>query len=138
MKKVWVNGSFDIIHVGHIRLLQYANHFGSVRVGLDTDERIKEKKGNDRPINNIHDRIEMISSIKFVNEVVFFNSDDELIDEIKKYKPDIFVIGDDYKNKKIIGSEYVKEIIYFNRIFDYSTTDLINKCKKNVGKTTSY
>ena len=52
MKKIWVNGSFDILHVGHIRLLEYASLFGSIRVGIDTDERIKEKKGKDRPSSN--------------------------------------------------------------------------------------
>ena len=44
VKKVWVNGSFDILHLGHLRLLEYASLFGEVRVGVDTDERIREKK----------------------------------------------------------------------------------------------
>ena len=44
MKKVWVNGTFDILHIGHIRLLNFAKSFGIVRVGLDTDDRVSEKK----------------------------------------------------------------------------------------------
>jgi cytidyltransferase-like protein len=60
VKKVWVNGSFDILHVGHIRQLEYAASLGSVRVGIDTDERIKEKKGKDRPYNTLKDRIEFL------------------------------------------------------------------------------
>lgn len=138
MKKVWVNGTFDVIHVGHIRLLKYASEFGRVRVGLDTDKRIRDKKGDGRPINNLNDRIELMNSIKYVTDTVSFASDDELIEQIRLYQPDIFVIGSDYKNKKIIGVEYAKEILFFNRIYEYSTTDLINKCKKDVGKTVSY
>lgn len=138
MKKVWVNGTFDVIHVGHIRLLKYASEFGRVRVGLDIDKRIRDKKGDSRPINNLNDRIELINSIKYVTDTVSFASDDELIEQIRLYEPDIFVIGSDYKDKKIIGVEYVKEILYFNRIHEYSTTDLINKCKKDVGKAVSY
>ena len=138
MKKVWVNGTFDVIHVGHIRLLKYASEFGEVRVGLDVDKRIRDKKGDGRPINNLNDRIELMNSIKYVTDTVSFASDDELIEQIRLYEPDIFVIGSDYKNKKIIGVEYAKEIFYFNRIHEYSTTDLINKCKKDAGKTVSY
>lgn len=138
MKKVWVNGTFDVIHVGHIRLLEFASRFGIVRVGLDTDKRIKEKKGENRPINILNERIELMNAIKYVTDVVSFNTDEELKNEIKKYDPDIFVIGSDYKNKNIIGAEYAKEIIYFNRITEYSTTNLIDKCKKDVGKTVSY
>jgi D-beta-D-heptose 7-phosphate kinase/D-beta-D-heptose 1-phosphate adenosyltransferase len=85
VKRVWVNGSFDVLHIGHINLLEYANSLGNVRVGLDTDERIKEKKGENRPYNILKDRIKFLSSIKFVDSIVTFSSDDELIDRIKEY-----------------------------------------------------
>lgn len=126
MKKVWVNGSFDVLHVGHIRLLKYASEFGLVRVGLDTDKRIKEKKGESRPINTLYDRMEFMSGIRYVNDVVSFDSDETLINSIKEYDPDYFIIGSDYKGKKIIGEEFAKEIIFFDRL-KYSSTDIIKK-----------
>ena len=82
VKKVWVNGSFDILHVGHLRLLEYASLFGEVRVGVDTDERIKEKKGSNRPFNTLEDRVEFLYGIKYVTDVVTFGSDEELIEEL--------------------------------------------------------
>jgi bifunctional ADP-heptose synthase (sugar kinase/adenylyltransferase) len=83
-------------------------------------------KGNFRPYNNLADRMQFISSVKFVDSVISFNSDSELIEEIKKYQPDIFVIGSDYKNKKIVGSEFVKKLIYFEKIKNKSTTEILN------------
>lgn len=126
MKKIWVNGSFDILHIGHIRLLEHAGSFGSVRVGLDGDERIQQKKGPNRPVNNLQDRMDFISSIRFVNDVVSFGSDEELIYRIKEYKPDIMVIGDDYDYHSIIGVEYIPKVEFFQKIKDKSTTKILN------------
>ncbi len=64
--KVWINGTFDVLHVGHVKLLEYGSKFGSIRVGLDTDERISEKKGKHRPINNLQDRIDFMLGIRYV------------------------------------------------------------------------
>lgn len=125
MKKVWVNGTFDIVHIGHIKLLEYASTFGTVRVGIDTDNRVREKKGEGRPYNGIEDRMEFISSIRFVDSVVSFDSDNTLIDRIKEWEPDILVIGDDYKIENIIGSELFDEIIFFNKIDGKSTTNIL-------------
>jgi D-beta-D-heptose 7-phosphate kinase/D-beta-D-heptose 1-phosphate adenosyltransferase len=124
--KVWVNGTFDILHIGHIKLLEYANSFGKVKVGLDTDERIKQKKGHTRPYNNLKDRMDFISSIRYVESVTFFGSDDELIDRIKEYGPDIMVIGDDYDYHSIIGIEYIPKVEFFKKIKDKSTTKILN------------
>ena len=124
--KVWVNGSFDILHIGHIRLLEHARSFGDVRVGLDTDERIQEKKGENRPVNNLQDRMDFISSIRFVNDVVSFGSDDELICRIKEYKPDLMVIGDDYDYHSIIGIEHIPKVEFFRKIENKSTTKILN------------
>jgi rfaE bifunctional protein nucleotidyltransferase chain/domain len=123
--RIWVNGAFDILHIGHIKLLKHAAAMGYLRVGIDTDERIKELKGPGRPFNSFKDRMEMLSSLRFVDEVVGFGSEQELIDEIKEYEPDVMVIGSDYKDKRIIGAEHVKKIIFFDRIPDVSTTSIL-------------
>ena len=126
MKKIFVNGSFDILHVGHVRLLAYAKSLGaSLLVAIDTDRRIKELKGSTRPINSQSERIEMLTSFRSVDQVKTFDSDDELINIIKNYEPDIMVKGSDYKGQPIIGSDYCKEIVFFDRIDEYSTTKKI-------------
>lgn len=125
MKKVWINGSFDVLHIGHIRLLEYGANLGEVRVGLDTDERVKEKKGINRPYNSINDRIEFISSIKFVNSVVTFKNDDELIQRIIEYQPDYMVIGSDYNYENIIGAQHIPQIMFFDKIKGKSTSTIL-------------
>jgi D-beta-D-heptose 7-phosphate kinase/D-beta-D-heptose 1-phosphate adenosyltransferase len=127
--KVWVNGTFDIVHIGHIRLLEYARQFGTVKVGLDTDERIKQKKGNNRPYNSLKDRMDFISSIRYVDSVAFFSSDDELVQLIKEYQPDIMVIGDDYTYEQIIGKEYIPKIEFFKKIAGISTSKILDNGK---------
>ena len=124
--KVWINGTFDILHIGHIRLLNFAKSFGSIRVGLDADERVSEKKGIQRPFNKLEYRMEFISSIAGVDSVVSFGTDDELRNCIKEYEPDVMVIGGEYKYKEIIGLEYVPHIEFFDKIEGISTTKILN------------
>lgn len=124
--KVWVNGTFDVLHKGHIELFRYANTFGEVRVGIDTDNRVKLLKGEDRPINCFSDRKLFLESIKYINSVVGFGSDNELEEEIIRWESDVMVIGSDYKNKNIIGSHLFKNIYYFDRIKGFSSTNIIN------------
>lgn len=123
---IWVNGCFDILHLGHIELLKYASTFGKVRVGIDSDKRVKQLKGSHRPINSQEMRMKFLESIKWVDSVVVFNSDEELIDSIKNWNTDIIIIGSDYKDKKVIGSEVVNQVLFFDKIEGLSTTKLIN------------
>jgi len=129
--QVWVNGTFDVMHVGHIKLLEHASKFGVVRVGLDTDERIQTKKGINRPVNKLEDRVEFIKSIRYVDSVVSFGTNDELKNRIKEWGADIIVIGNDYKYHEIIGADLVKKIIFFNKIEGKSTTNILKYNKKN-------
>jgi D-beta-D-heptose 7-phosphate kinase/D-beta-D-heptose 1-phosphate adenosyltransferase len=123
--RIWVNGTFDILHVGHITLLKYAALMGSVRVGIDSDERVKKLKGNLRPINSLQDRIAMLESIKYVTDVVSYSSDNELILRIMDYRPDVIVVGSEYMGK-VIGGD-LAHVVYFDRIEPYSTTAIIKK-----------
>lgn len=124
--KVWVNGTFDVIHRGHIELLNYASSLGIVRVGIDSDLRVKKLKGNERPINNFDDRSFVIKNLKSVDSVVKFSSDEELEIEIALWSPDYLVVGSDYKDKKVIGSHLVKHVLFFEKLDDYSSTKIIN------------
>jgi D-beta-D-heptose 7-phosphate kinase/D-beta-D-heptose 1-phosphate adenosyltransferase len=123
--RIWVNGAFDILHIGHIKLLKHAAGMGYLRVGIDTDERIKEMKGPSRPFNCFRDREEFLLSLRFVDEVVGFGSEQELIDHIKLYQPDVMVIGSDYRDRRIVGSEFINKIVYFDRLEGVSTTSIL-------------
>lgn len=124
--KVWVNGTFDVLHIGHIRLLEFASNYGAVRVGVDTDDRVKELKGNDRPFNSLEERMEFLSSIKYVSSVVSFGSREELVEKIKEYDPEILVIGDEYQSKEIIGAEFVPRIVFFSKVESKSTSKILS------------
>lgn len=126
LTRVFVNGSFDLLHTGHLQLLTYAKSLGDyLLVALDSDRRIREKKGVDRPINNQVNRCTLMNALKPVDEVKTFDTDQELCDIIIQYNPDIMVIGSDWKGKPVIGGQYAKSLIYFDRINDESTTKTI-------------
>jgi D-beta-D-heptose 7-phosphate kinase/D-beta-D-heptose 1-phosphate adenosyltransferase len=127
MTQVVVNGTFDIIHLGHLRLLQYARSFPNsyVLVLIDSDRRVRELKGANRPVNTEYERCSMLFALKCVDRVETFDSDQELVDLIKGFEPDVMVKGSDYRGQSIIGAEYCKEIKFYDRFKDYSTTNKI-------------
>ena len=126
MTTVIVNGTFDILHPGHISMLNTARSLGDyLIVCIDTDRRVKELKGNKRPINDQIFRKVMLQNLKSVDIVEFFDSQEDLIRLIKLYKPDIMVKGSDWKGKSIVAEQYVKEIFWYDRIDEYSSTKII-------------
>ena len=125
-KTVFVNGTFDVLHRGHIDLLNYARSLGDyVIVGIDSDERVREMKGKTRPINRLMDRAHMLANLKAVDEVRFFGDDNELEGLVKEVKPDIMVVGSDWKGKSVIGSYWAADLHFFDRVGDYATTKTI-------------
>jgi D-beta-D-heptose 7-phosphate kinase/D-beta-D-heptose 1-phosphate adenosyltransferase len=127
-KTVWVNGCFDILHPGHFELLRYAASLGNVHVGIDSDDRVRKSKGPNRPIHDETFRADMLSSLTFVKKVYIFETDWDLRLITKKLKPDFLVIGDEYKDKTIIGAENAKRIVFFPKSL-LSTTEIINRIK---------
>jgi D-beta-D-heptose 7-phosphate kinase/D-beta-D-heptose 1-phosphate adenosyltransferase len=127
MKKVWMNGCFDVLHHAHFKMIEFASTFGDLLViGIDSDRRVKELKGEDRPFHSEEERKYNLERIKGVNKVVIFDSALALDEMIKSYEPDVFVIGSDYKNKPIVGEHHTKSIVYFNRMEDFSTTKILS------------
>ena len=130
MKTVWTNGTFDVLHMGHIKLFREARKLagptGIVVVGTDSDERIRTLKGPTRPINNIYDRVDFLNAIKYIDGVVVFSSADELEARIKQFSPDILLVGDDYVDKPVVGSQYAKKVVFIPRYGGLSSTMIIN------------
>lgn len=128
MIRIFVNGTFDIIHPGHLELLYFAKSLGDrLLVAIDTDERVRNLKGPSRPINNLETRKMIMRSFKPVDSVASFATDNELESIIRSYEPDIMVVGSDYRNKNVIGSMYAKKLVFFDRIEAYSSTKVIEK-----------
>ena len=86
MTKVIVNGTFDILHRGHLEMLHYAKSQGDyLLVCIDSDERVQELKGPTRPVNSQKDRMFMLNSLKCVDYVKVFNTKEELEQSYQKY-----------------------------------------------------
>jgi D-beta-D-heptose 7-phosphate kinase/D-beta-D-heptose 1-phosphate adenosyltransferase len=123
--KVWLNGCFDVLHYGHFKLIDYAVSLGEhLTIGIDSDRRVKELKGNNRPYHTEQERKYNLLSVKGVNRVVIFDSEEELCWHLKNVSPDIRVIGSDYKNKPIVGKDLSKSIVFFDRL-NFSTTSIL-------------
>ena len=122
-----VNGTFDIVHRGHIEMLNYAKSLGDkLLVAIDTDRRVRELKGEGRPINDQYDRAFLLNNLKCVDEVWLFDSKEELIMIMESYKPDVYVKGSDWKkDTQSTAHQHCKEVIYYDRIEPYSTTRTI-------------
>jgi D-beta-D-heptose 7-phosphate kinase/D-beta-D-heptose 1-phosphate adenosyltransferase len=124
--KILVNGTFDILHRAHIEMLNYAKSLGNhLVVCIDADSRVRELKGPNRPVNNEQDRKFHLRNLKAVDQVWIFNSAAELEDICRCYQPDVMVKGSDYQGQPIVGAQYCKDIKFFDRIEQYSTTKTI-------------
>jgi glycerol-3-phosphate cytidylyltransferase len=123
--KIITFGTFDLFHIGHLNILKRAKQLGDyLIVGVSSDE-LNKIKGKESIIS-LEDRIEIIKSICYVDEV-FIEEKLELKDDyIKKYNADVLVMGDDWKDK----FNWVScEVIYFERTPNISTTQLKNFLK---------
>ena len=127
-KKIWVNGTFDVLHRGHLELFKFAKSKGDhLIVGIDSDQRIRESKGSSRPVNSVEDRYLFLKCIKYIDEIRTFGADTELRDMIASYEPDYLVVGSDWRYKEVIGGEFAKDILFFDRVGDFSTSNLLKK-----------
>tara|TARA_Y100000593_G_scaffold85655_1_gene163026 strand:- start:1519 stop:1956 length:438 start_codon:yes stop_codon:yes gene_type:complete len=133
---IFTNGCFDVLHYGHIRLLQYCKNYNAIAfagktihpdviVGLNSDSSVKRLKGDSRPINSQYQRAAVLRSLRFVDEVHIFEEDTPY-ELIKKLKPDIIVKGGDYKKEDVVGND-LAHVLIFDYINGYSTTSIIEK-----------
>ena len=134
-KIVMTNGCFDILHPGHIHLLQNAKKLGDVLVvAINSDESVKILKGNSRPINDLKTRIKNLEILDVVDYVISFSAETpkKIIEDIS---PDTLVKGGDYNINDIVGAEFVRsyggKVKTIKILEGFSTTNTINQNKKN-------
>lgn len=126
MKTIFVNGVFDLLHLGHLSLLRQARDMGDcLHVAIDTDRRVRDLKGPGRPIRNQVERQALLEELRCVDRVWVFDTDQELRDIIRDISPAIMVKGTDYKNRAIIGSEHCGSIHFVDILHGHSTTTTI-------------
>lgn len=131
-RQIFTNGCFDVLHKGHVELLKFCKSLGYVTVGLNSDVSVAGLKGAGRPINSEEDRKFILQSLRYVDQVIIFNESTPLR-LIQDLKPDIVVKGGDYTKADVVGNG-IAEIIIFNTIKGYSTTDTLNKVSASFEK----
>jgi rfaE bifunctional protein nucleotidyltransferase chain/domain len=137
-KVVFTNGVFDLIHAGHVDYLSKAKALGDILVvGLNSDDSVRRIKGDKRPILKQDERAFVLSNLKPVDYVVFFDEDtpEKLISEII---PDILVKGADWAVDKIVGKDIVEKnggrVMNIEFVNDQSTSKIIDLIVKRFSK----
>jgi len=129
MKKVITYGTFDLMHYGHVNLFQRAKQLGDyLIVAVSTDEFNRDKK-NKESFFSYEERKHLVEAIRYVDLVIPESSWEQKISDIKEYKIDTFVIGDDWKGKFDFLKEYC-EVVYLERTPEISTTRIKSQLKK--------
>ena len=127
--KVITFGTFDVFHVGHLRILKRARELGDyLIVGVSTDE-LNFSKKKKYPVYSQEERREIIESISLVDEVFYEHSLEEKREYLLKYNADILVMGDDWKGKFDEFSD-ICHVVYLTRTPSISTTEVIEKIRQ--------
>ena len=132
-KIVFTNGCFDLLHPGHVSLLEKAAALGDVLVvGLNSDDSVRRAKGDGRPINDQNHRALVLASLQATDTVVIFEEDtpEELL---RCVRPDILVKGAEYSEEQVVGGSFVKsyggEIVRVQMVEGLSTTKLVDRMR---------
>lgn len=130
---VLTNGVFDILHKGHIELLKFSKMQGTkLIIAIDSDRRVKELKGNDRPINNQEDRRRILETNRYVDEVVIFDSVEELQGFYDTLSPNVIVKGSEWTADEVRERDNIPENVQvkvYPLVGDYSTTNTMHKIR---------
>ncbi len=127
MKRGFTCGAFDFLHAGHVAMLEEARgQCDYLIVGLQTNPQLDRKEKN-RPIQSVFERFIQLKGCRFVDEVIPYDTENDLLNLLQLVKPDLRILGEEYKEKSFTG-EQLDIPIYFNtRRHNYSSTDLRNR-----------
>jgi D-beta-D-heptose 7-phosphate kinase/D-beta-D-heptose 1-phosphate adenosyltransferase len=128
---VFTNGCFDILHRGHVHLLEEAKKLGEVLVvALNSDQSAKAIKGASLPINAESDRAHLMAAVSAVDFVTVFNEKTP-IGIIRRMRPDVIVKGGNYRKNQVVGMEYAGKTVIIPNLAGYSTREITRKiCRR--------
>jgi len=116
---------FDLLHAGHILMLEDSKkQCDYLIVGLQSDPTIDRPDTKNKPVQSLEERQIQLEAIKYIDEIVIYDKENELYDLLKKINPDVRILGSDYKNKSFTGDDLPIKIYYHNRNHSFSTTNL--------------
>jgi len=133
----FIASAFDIMHPGYILMLKECKDHCSYLVAALHSNPEWQREDKNIPIMSLHDRFLILKSIRYIDEIAPYKNEDELLNLLKFYKPDIRFLGTDYKDgpkSNITGYTMATEIYYIDRFHDYSSSDL----RKRIYKAEKY
>lgn len=136
MKKGFTAGAFDVLHAGHCLMLQEAReHCDYLIVGLQSDPSTTsiEYRGKlkNKPIQTVEERLIQLKANRYVDEIVTYDSEEDLYKLLVELKPEMRILGADWKGRHATGQELSKEIYYNSRSHSYSSTELRERIKNS-------
>jgi len=129
LRIVFTNGCFDLLHSGHLSLLEAASKLGDkLVVGLNSDDSVRRLKGLSRPIRPLQERQKLLEALRVVDMVIPFEEDTPL-ELIRSLNPQVLVKGGDYLATDVVGADFIKknggEIVIVPLIPNHSTTQIL-------------
>lgn len=122
---------FDLLHAGHILMLKDSKkQCDYLIVGLQSDPTIDRKESKNKPIQSLKERKIQLQAVKYIDEIIIYNSEKELYELLNKIRPDIRILGTDYINKSFTGDNLNIKIHYHERNHSFSTSNLRKKINK--------
>ena len=137
IKKGFTCSCFDLLHAGHIKMLQDArNQCDYLIVGLQTDPTVDRPDTKNKPIQSLEERQIMLSAVRFIDEIMIYDTEDDLYSYLKHNKPDVRILGSDYDipDKRFTGDNLDIDIYYHRREPDWSTTNLRKRITQEENK----
>ena len=117
-------GAFDLMHAGHMIMLGDAKSIcDKLIVGIQSDPSIDRPQKN-RPVQSFDERIIMVEGCKYVDEIILYHTEEDLLKILKDINPDVRILGSDYLNKTFTGQEFPIEIYYHKRSHGWSSSAL--------------
>jgi len=135
---VFTNGCFDVLHAGHVDYLRFARSKGdALIVGINDDASVTRLKGPERPVNGIDDRMSVLAALEVVDAVVPFHEDTPKL-LIEQVSPDVLVKGEDYKDKVVVGAEWVEshggQVVLAPLLKGRSTSNILSRAGGDAGQ----
>ena len=132
MKVGFTCSCFDLLHAGHILMLKDAKEqCDKLIVGLQTDPSIDRPLTKNKPIQSLKERKIQLEAVRYVDDIFVYETESDLIDLLKLVKPDVRILGSDYKDESFTGDDLNIPIYYHERDHDYSSSDLRKKILQN-------
>jgi D-beta-D-heptose 7-phosphate kinase/D-beta-D-heptose 1-phosphate adenosyltransferase len=139
-KIVFTNGCYDLLHVGHVSLLEHCRRLGSrLIVGLNSDNSVRRLKGASRPILPEDERAQLLAALSATDAIVLFEEDTPLR-LIQAIRPDVLVKGGDYSADNVVGADVLRsyggEVVIVPTVKGASTTGILHKLTRGLAPTT--